>query len=65
MENQRLRHDVAFAAATAIVEIFQNLLMPDEVKDAREEVYRAVMGSLEYYDQHRERMEKRLRPMSN
>ncbi len=35
MVNQRLRHDVAFAAAQAIVDIFKNLLRPEEMQDAR------------------------------
>lgn len=60
-----LRHDVAWAAAKAVVDIFQNLLRPEEAKDAREETYRAVKAALEAYDARREHIARRLKPLDN
>lgn len=62
---ERLRHDVAWAASVAIVDLFEGLLRPEEVKDAREETYLAVKAALEAYDARREHIARRLKPLDN
>jgi hypothetical protein len=62
---RRLHHDIAWAASAAIVDLFQNLLRPEEVRDAMEETYRAVRAALEAYDAHRAHIARRLKPMDN
>ena len=64
MENTRLRHEAAMALSKAILDIFQNLLRPEEVRDAMEETYSAVKAGLEAYDTRREQPRK-LRPTQN
>ena len=64
MPDQRLQHDVAMALSKAILDIFQNLLRPEEYRDAMEETYSAVKAGLETYDARREQLRK-LRPKQN
>jgi hypothetical protein len=63
MKSQSLKHDVAWAATVAILELFN--LRPEEYREAHPMVYEAVKAALESYDLHREQMLKRLRPLSN
>ena len=64
MENTRLRHEAAMALSRTILEVFQNLLRPEEYRDAMEETYSAVKAGLEAYDTRREQPRKH-RPTQN
>lgn len=63
--NQRLQHDVSFALATALLEIVQNCIRPEEQRDCFDEFYRAARAALEAYDIQAERMRQRLHPSQN
>ena len=61
----RLQHDTAFALATALLEIVENCIRPDERKDAHEAFYHACKGALECYEIMKGREESRLKPSRN
>ena len=56
----RLRHDVAFAAALHILAVFN--LRDEEKNEVFGHVYQNVKASLEAYDQQSNRMMQRLKP---
>ena len=53
----RLQHDTAFALATALLEIVENCIRPEERRDA--------FDALECYETMKGREESRLRPSRN
>jgi len=63
--NQRLCHDAAFAMATAILEVVENCIRPEERRDALNEFYRVCMAGIEAYQIQAERMRQRLHPSKN
>ncbi|GEM_PF-3029025 len=63
--NQRLRHDCAWACATALLDVVRDVLMDFEHKDFHEEAYRIVLAALEAYDLQCQREAARLRPSRN
>jgi hypothetical protein len=63
--NARLCHDAAFAMATALLEIVQNCIRPEEHKDAFNEFYRVALSGIEAYCIQAERMQQRLYPSRN
>jgi hypothetical protein len=63
--NKRLQHDVAFAAATACVDVVARTLHPSEHRNAFDAFYRAFRAALEKYDAMRELEAARLRPSRN
>jgi hypothetical protein len=65
MGSQRLRHDVAFAAATALLDMVCGALMDAERKDFHDEAYHIVLATLEAYDQQAQREATRLKPSRN
>ena len=62
---QRLQHDTAFALATALLEIIENCLRPEERQDAFDEFYEACKAAIECYERMNMRQETRLRPSRN
>ncbi len=62
---QRLQHDSAYALATALLEIIENCIRPDERRDAFEEFYAACKGAFECYETMKRREETRLMPSRN
>ena len=65
MANESLTHDVAWATAIEIVEVFASLLRDDEKRDAVIEVYAQVKAGLERYQIRQDRMRRRLQPGPN
>lgn len=63
--HERLRHDVAFPTASAILASIAHLLREEEQKDFHGEAYTAIRAALEKYDQLRRREEARLLPSFN
>jgi hypothetical protein len=63
--NARLVHDVCWATAQHIVEVFAPLLREEERKDAFLEVYERVKAGLEAYCLQDDRMQHRLKPHRN
>lgn len=64
--NQRLRHDCAWACATALLDMACRALLPKEHKDFHEEAYHIVLAALEAYDLQCDREATRLcRPSRN
>ncbi len=63
--NQRICHDVAFATALHILEVFSPLLREDERRDAFEEVFDRVRAGLIAYDHETKSLLHRLKPLSN
>lgn len=55
-----LRHDAAFAAARALVEIVAPCLREEERRDAFEEFYRVCVAMIEAYEQQMQREAARL-----
>ena len=62
---QRLQHDTAFALATALLEIVENCIRPDERRDAFDAFYAACKGAFECYEITKRREETRLMPSRN
>ena len=62
---QRLQHDTAFALATALLEIVENCIRPEERRDAFDAFYQASKGALECYETMKGREDTRLRPSRN
>jgi len=63
--NPRLQHDVAWATAMHIVEVFSALLREEEKRTAFDEVYERVKAGLLAYDKETKDMLRRLRPLEN
>lgn len=63
--NSRLIHDSAWAGSIHVIEIFKNLLRPEEQKDAFGEVYEALRALLETHQLMLERERQRLGPSRN
>ena len=55
--NQRLIHDVAWAASLSIMEVIEAVLLPNERKDCFSEVYERVRAGIEAFciEEQRER----------
>jgi hypothetical protein len=62
MASDSLTHDVAWATAMRIVEVFASCLREEEKKDAFIEVYTRVKAGLEHYRIRENRRRLRLRP---
>jgi hypothetical protein len=62
---QRIRHDVAFAAASLLVEPLRDLMGEEELGKWRAYCYETLMGALEKYDGQIARERKRLSPMAH
>jgi hypothetical protein len=65
MGNHRVRHDVAFAEAQALLDVVIDCILPEERKDALDEFYRIALRSLEAYDLESDRLLRRLKPGIN
>jgi hypothetical protein len=66
MGNQRLVHDAAWVTALSIMEMMENVLRPEERKDAFQEIYLRVKAGMEALEQQAEREAARLcRPSRN
>jgi len=65
MDNQRLRHDVAWNVSLHILEVFAHMLRDEEKRDAFEEVFKRVQAGLLFYDHETKSVLHRLRPLSN
>jgi hypothetical protein len=65
MAGDSLIHDVAWATAIRIVEVFASLLREEEKRDAFTEVYARVKAGLEHYQIRDNRRRQRLRPGAN
>jgi hypothetical protein len=63
--NQRLCHDVAFATAMHILDVFAPLLRDEEKRDAFNEIFERVKAGLEAYDHEVKSLLHRLRPLTN
>lgn len=63
--NARLHHDVAWATALHIVEVFSSLLREEEKREAFMAVYERVKAGLLAYDKETKDMLRRLRPLDN
>lgn len=64
MASRHLKHDTAFACATALLDMVRPALLPAEQKDFHEEAYRIALAALEAYDQQVQREAARLRKPS-
>ena len=62
---QRLRHDIAFAMATALLEIVGNCIRPEEQRDAFDAFYDAYKAAFESYEIMNRREDTRLLPSRN
>ena len=62
---QRLQHDTAVALATALLEIVENCILPEERRDAFDAFYKACKGVLERYEIMKHRQDTRLQPSRN
>ncbi len=65
MPDTRLIHDSAWAGSIHVLEIFKNLIRPEEEKDAFAEVYEALRALLEAHELLAERPRHRLTPSQN
>jgi hypothetical protein len=64
MTSNSLIHDVAWATAKDIVEVFAGCLREEELRDAFAEVYTRVKTSLKRFHIEEKRLERRMRPGS-
>ena len=62
---ERIRHDVAWATALEILEVFLPLLREEERRDAFGEIYDIVKAALHAYDKEHTGLLHRLRPLNN
>ena len=62
---ERVKHDVAWATALEILQVFLPLLREEERRDAFGEIYERVKVALHAYDQENKSLLHRLRPLSN
>lgn len=65
MQNCSLIHDVSWATALHIVEVFAPCLREEEKREAFVEVYARVKAGLECYEVQAARRESRLKPSVN
>jgi hypothetical protein len=65
MENRRIQHDVAWATALHILEVFSPLLREEEKRAAFHEIYERVKAGLLAYDRETKNLLHRLRPLEN
>jgi hypothetical protein len=65
MSNQRLQHDVAFASATALLDVVGLALPPEHQKDIFDEFYSICKSGIDAYEMHRDGMQERLKPGTN
>ena len=59
--NMRLCHDVAFAMATALLDIVRPCLRPEEHRDAFSEFYQVCRAGLDRFQHLEDRMARRKR----
>ena len=62
---ERVKHDVAWATALEILQVFLPLLREEERRDAFDEIYSRVKQALHAYDREHKSLLHRLRPLSN
>ena len=62
---ERVKHDVAWATALEILQVFLPLLREDERRDAFDEIYQRIKAALHAYDQEHKSLLHRLAPLSN
>jgi hypothetical protein len=65
MPSQSLMHDVAWATAAHVVELFAHLLREEEQREVFAEVYERIRLGLEFFETRSERMLRRLAPGKN
>jgi hypothetical protein len=65
MGSARLRHDAAFAAAHALLDMACGMLMNSEKRAFHDEAYHIVLAALEAYSIQAEREEMRVKPSRN
>jgi len=65
MTSHSLTHDVAWATAKDIVEVFAGCLREEERHDAFVEVYVRVRAGLRKFEVRNDRLMQRLRPGAN
>ena len=65
MTNDRLIHDVSYAAALSIVDCIGACFRDEEKRDVFEVAYTTVKESIEAYEVQVNRMARRLRPGKN
>jgi hypothetical protein len=65
MKTTYLTHDVAWATAKEIVEVFSGCLMDAEKHDAFVEIYTRVKAGLENFQILENRLHERMRPGAN
>jgi len=65
MISESLKHDVAWAGAISILEVFVNLIREEEQPDAFREIYDRVKASLEAFEIQSNRLERRMKPGVN
>lgn len=63
MSAQRIQHDCAFAAATALLDIVRGVLLEQEHGDFHEEAYKVCKAMLEAFLREYEHEFKRLHPI--
>ncbi len=63
MQNRRIQHDVAWATALHILEVFSSLMRDEEKPDAFAEVYDRVKTGLSAYDKETHDLLRRLDPV--
>jgi hypothetical protein len=65
MKSESLQHDVAWATAANIVDVFASLLREEEKREAFVEVYARVKAGIECFQIQQTRLEQRMRPGNN
>jgi hypothetical protein len=65
MSNDRLIHDVSWAASTHIVEIFAPCLREEQQREAFAEVYVRIKAAIECFEIQAERLYRRMKPGRN
>jgi hypothetical protein len=65
MASDSLIHDVAWATAMQVVEVFSSCLREEEKRDAFIEVYVRVKEGLQFYQIREDRRRQRLKPGVN
>jgi hypothetical protein len=65
MQTSTLIHDVSWAASVAIMEMLENVLLPQERKDAFGEIYERIKAGIEAYEVQVARQQLRMRPSRN
>jgi hypothetical protein len=65
MPSESLKHDVAWATAAHVIEVFSPLLRDDEKREAFHAVYERIKAGLAYFEMKSDRIRKRLGPSKN